>query len=268
MKIKKIAAVILCAALVAGLLCSCVDTSDYGSVGGVPISKGDFSYYATYALSSIINENQIASTDALEALEIDGKKGFDAVIERTYREIATARTIELLFDEAGLTVTGADEENVDAYIQQIVTGVGGQSAFQSQLSSMGITQQDFRRIQMRTIKYSRLYDYYTQNEFDITDEQMKERFLSDYVRVKHVLIKTRDDNYVPLSDEEIADARARAESILEAIEAGTPFEDFLSVSEDPGMENYPDGYIFTYGQMDESFDGGLRPPGRRGVGTC
>lgn len=80
---------------------------------------------------------------------------------------------------------------------------------------------------------------------DITTEQAKEFFLSDYVTVKHILYVTSN-----LSDDKKAEKKAKAEANLQSILDGkAEFEDFKADNEDRGFE-----YTFTYGTMTEAFE--------------
>lgn len=80
---------------------------------------------------------------------------------------------------------------------------------------------------------------------DITDEQAKEFFLSNYVTVKHVLYLTQN-----LSEDKKAEKKDKAQAALEAIQSGEKeFEDFKKDNEDSNLE-----YIFTYGKMVSEFE--------------
>ena len=80
---------------------------------------------------------------------------------------------------------------------------------------------------------------------DITTEQAKEFFLSDYVTVKHILYVTSN-----LSDDKKAEKKAKAEANLQSILDGkAEFEDFKADNEDGGYE-----YTFTHGKMTAPFE--------------
>ncbi len=80
---------------------------------------------------------------------------------------------------------------------------------------------------------------------DITDEQAKEFFLSNYVTVKHILYLTQN-----LSEDKKAEKKDKAQASLEAIQSGEKeFEDFKKDNEDSNLE-----YTFTYGKMVSEFE--------------
>ena len=89
----------------------------------------------------------------------------------------------------------------------------------------------------------------------LTDEAVAEYFKENYVKVRHILFKTIDDSRNPLSDEQIAVKEAEAKELYDQIIAGeTTFDENYSRSEDGGSTTYPDGYVFTYGEMVEEFE--------------
>jgi|GEM_PF-5229247 len=80
---------------------------------------------------------------------------------------------------------------------------------------------------------------------EITDEQAKDFFLSNYVTVKHVLYLTQN-----LSEDKKAEKKDKAQAALEAIQSGEKeFEDFKKDNEDSNLE-----YTFTYGEMVSEFE--------------
>ena len=80
---------------------------------------------------------------------------------------------------------------------------------------------------------------------EVTDEQAKEFFDQNFLRAKHILFKTTDDAGNPLDEAAVAAATQKAEETLAAIKNGAPFEDYESLSEDPGSATSPDGYVFV-----------------------
>ena len=60
---------------------------------------------------------------------------------------------------------------------------------------------------------------------------------------------------IRLSEEEMATKKALAEEIYQKAISGEDFDSLIAeYGEDPGMETYPNGYVFTYDQMAEEFE--------------
>lgn len=110
---------------------------------------------------------------------------------------------------------------------------------------------------------------YYQNVLDAATHAPSEQELADYMaeqgvyRVKHILLKTVDDEQQPLSDDVIAEKRAQAEDLLAELQAAedlpTLFDQRMNeLSEDGRNEDgtlaAPDGYLATAGQMVAEFE--------------
>lgn len=73
----------------------------------------------------------------------------------------------------------------------------------------------------------------------ISDNDINEFYQSNYICAKHILV----------SDETLA------EEILAKIVGGEDFDKLMNeYSEDPGLASYPDGYVFTTGEMVQEFE--------------
>ena len=97
------------------------------------------------------------------------------------------------------------------------------------------------------------------------DELELEEYLNaqDFYRVKHILLKTVDDSRQPLPDDEIAEKRAQAESLLAELQAAADlpalFDQRMNELSEDGRDGNgdlyaPDGYLTYPGQMDTSFE--------------
>lgn len=75
------------------------------------------------------------------------------------------------------------------------------------------------------------------------------------VRAKHILLKTVDDTGVPLSEEEIAKAKATAEEVLAKAKANEDFNSLVQqYSQDTGSVPQNGEFTFTRGQMVTEFE--------------
>lgn len=98
-------------------------------------------------------------------------------------------------------------------------------------------------------------DLYYENLLDTLTHEPSEQELKDYLDeqgtfyVKHILLKTTDDQNQPLSDEEIAEKKALADDLLAQLQAAEDmparFDELMNeYSEDGGLASNPDGYVF------------------------
>ncbi len=107
--------------------------------------------------------------------------------------------------------------------------------------------------------YQKLYDalYLNGDGFEEAKQETLQKFEDEgYVHANHVLIAfpTNADGS-EVTDEQKAEAKAKAEEVLEKINAGEDFNKLVEeYSDDPGKVNSPDGYYFTTGRMVQEFE--------------
>ena len=118
----------------------------------------------------------------------------------------------------------------------------------------------------RSLEYLYLADAYYDNMLAAVTHEPDEQELQEYIdsegvyRVKHILLKTVDDNRKPLSDDVIAGKRTQAEDLLTQLQAvdsdGLPakFDELMMAHSEDNPQNNPDGYTATKGQMVAPFE--------------
>ena len=112
-----------------------------------------------------------------------------------------------------------------------------------------------------SMAYIATTDYYYENLLAV-QPMPTEDDLNNYVyQVKHILLKTTDDEDNPLDDETVAQKKARADELLaqlralEGEEQLAKFDELMhEYSEDPGLASNPDGYEYT---LDDSLVAGF-----------
>ena len=106
----------------------------------------------------------------------------------------------------------------------------------------------------QSIQYLYLANAYYDNMLAAVTHEPSQEELEDYLdsskiyRVKHILLKTVDDERKPLPDDEIAAKKARAEELLsqlqgvsaDALEA--KFDELMMANSEDNPQNNPDGY--------------------------
>ena len=110
-------------------------------------------------------------------------------------------------------------------------------------------------------------DLYRDNLMDALVPTVTDEMLSSYVyHVRHILLKTVDDNSEPLPDDEIAEKRAQAEDILARLQAvegeelSALFDELMNQYSEDGRDEEsgelysPDGYIAVPGDMVTEFE--------------
>lgn len=105
---------------------------------------------------------------------------------------------------------------------------------------------------------------YHENMYNAVTHAPSEAELNEYLyRVKHILIKTVDDNRQPLPEDQIAEKKAQAEDLLAQLKAAedlpAKFDELMNEhSEDGRTEDgalaAPDGYLTAPGDMVSAFE--------------
>lgn len=93
-------------------------------------------------------------------------------------------------------------------------------------------------------------------QYPISDESIADFYSQAYVRAKHILILTQDEQTgKPLSKNEQANAKKQIEDILKRLKKGEDFDALMNeYCQDPGVLQNPDGYVFTVGEMVPEFE--------------
>lgn len=82
----------------------------------------------------------------------------------------------------------------------------------------------------------------------------------DYLAAKHILLKTYDPQGGQVYTDE--QAKTLAQQIINAIDQNPTYQQFENLMAlyggDPGMQSYPEGYLFTKGEMVEEFENAVR----------
>ena len=88
----------------------------------------------------------------------------------------------------------------------------------------------------------------------VNEEDILAAYDEQFVCAKHILISTVDsETGEPKAD--AAKIKKNAEAVLKKAKNGTDFDKLIKeYGEDPGMETNPDGYVFTKGEMVQSFE--------------
>ena len=89
-----------------------------------------------------------------------------------------------------------------------------------------------------------------------TQEQIDDCYNNTFVCAKHILFSTvNNETGEAVSEAEKAKIKKKAQDILAKIKKGGDFDKLMKENtEDPGSEYYPDGYVFTGGEMVPEFE--------------
>ena len=211
-----------------------------------------------YAASFLYNLNRLDSMMSMygqqtsaDITDEDTRQTYnDNVAALAQQQLVYLAVCEEQMEAAGLTV---EDSEIDEQMSQFEEQMGGADAVDEYLESVGITRDQYRDFMRLNVMVSKLRADYLEKHPDAA----REKFEADYLRCKHVLIKTVDDNNNELEDQDAL--KAKAEEVAQRAKAGEDFDTLIAeYNEDPGMESSPDGYVFTEGEMVDEFYQGTK----------
>ncbi len=149
-------------------------------------------------------------------------------------------------EELGCLPTDAQVEQAKANMM-----ADGQENYELTKASYGLSDESMERMFLSDAYYSNLLNAVAPTATDV--------MLSSYVyQVKHILLKTVDDNRQPLPEDEAAGKKAQAEDILAQLQAAedlpAKFDELMMAYSEDNPQNNPDGYTATLGQMVPEFE--------------
>lgn len=154
-----------------------------------------------------------------------------------------------------VNVTMNQQIAVQTSINEQIEQIGSEESFWNFIAEFGFSQQAYYNFLYANMCYDAMDTYYfgENGTLRATDEEIIAYLDENYLSAKNILISTIDSTtgeQIRTSEE----ARAIAEEVMSKLQAGEDFDTLMETyNEDPGMEQYPDGYIFTEGQFVEEF---------------
>jgi len=238
------------------------------TVNGIDVTWGELFYWYVYDVSNMEKTyGDITDWDAPSSFASD-KTNREYVMENALDTVKHYCALESKAKELGVSLSAEDQtklqstwnDNVKSY------GNGDEETFLAYLEKSYLSKDLYDHIN----EVSMLYDRMLNNMFGTNGEKLSQSDILDkatdmgYVRVKHILISTKDDSGATLSDDKIAEKQTQAEGLLSELKGITDqtalekrFDEMITqYGGDPGVEYYTEGYTFIPGKgtMDASFE--------------
>lgn len=192
--------------------------------------------------------NQKTSKDITDAA--DRQSYSDNVAELAKKQLAYIAVCEQQMAAKGLEIT---QEQIDEQFKLQEDLIGGDIQLNATLKELGLTRDQYADFIRMNLMINALNEAYIADNPDAA----RQKFDQDYLRCKHVLVKTVDDNNQELEGQD--ELKAKAEDIAKRAKAGEDFDALIKeYNEDPGMESNPDGYVFAEGEMVTEFYEGTK----------
>ena len=163
--------------------------------------------------------------------------------------------------ELGITLREEDLDEVERQLQSAADAShGGDTG--ALLASRGFTEEFYRFSAEAALYEDAMFEHFFGEDGSLLPDEDAVAYAEEngYIRAKHILFKTTDDNREPLDEAAVAASRERAEAALAQLRSADPatlpevFDEIMHTqSEDPGLSAYPEGYYFQEGQMVTEF---------------
>lgn len=213
-------------------------------------------YFYTAQGDLLVNAGYQQSADVPEDFwtqEVDGSTMLEVAKENALTSLINDALAYQKAVEYGLELTKDEINNIDNQM----TSLSQDEESLKQFDAIGVSVDELKEYYNEGFLIQHLLpELISKGEIKIDDAEVMDTFRDTYVKAKHILISTVDANTgAALSEEEVALAQTKAQDILNQLNAGADFDELMNAnSEDPGLANAPDGYVFTKGEMVQEFE--------------
>lgn len=270
-KAASLAAILLTAAMLAGLLSGCrgkegptpsptvsqtapenegslSDDTLVFTVDGRPVFWDELNYWLFSSLQ-YIGKDPYGDINWSETY--DGLPLAEYIMSEAVEAVRLYKAVEAKCEKMSVTLSEEDRANIAAIRESGIAQLGGEEEYLNFLKENKLNEKLIEYIYSVSYLHINLFDeMYGENGSKISDEDaVAYGEENGYCRAKHILLKTVDDTGNALSNEQLEERREKLQGILEDIKASpdaeTRFDELMNESsEDPGKEAYPDGYQF------------------------
>ncbi|MCI8590594.1 MAG: hypothetical protein HFE77_07800 [Clostridiales bacterium] len=213
------------------------------TIDGHDICYAEFRYY-------FLAELNLLGQDTWSSFTNEEKQSFSE--EKVVHDLLFERSAAKLAEQHGVTLDKQEIEGIESYIQEAINNAQGEDAFTHELEKLYLTPSLYRFITFQDQLMTKLYSFYT-NEATTplkADDAAIVKAAQDgeLIHIKHIFIKNDPDDNIEQNE-------VLAQTIYEKAKSGESFEELISqYSEDPALEQEPDGvHIFRH-EMNDAFD--------------
>lgn len=223
------------------------------TIDGTEVSMKEYNiYYNQYMLQAkqSIPEDQL---DEYWNTEVDGKTNYQSAKDAAYNQLMENYVIAKYAQKSGFTFS--DEVlQMASTVKNQFTGGSYQSFYEELDTDSTALDNIAKNIAISEAMYAKLMD---DGVIDLSETAKIKNFEENYYKAQHILVMTTDDAGQPVANKE--EKKAYAEGILQRVNNGEDFTTLANeLSEDPGQESNPDGYVFTEGEMVKEFEDSVK----------
>lgn len=256
---KKLISLFVVLTLTLSLFAGCSASDDVVSVKNEKFTKGELLFFIATTVEGITTQYMSSMTEEQKKeywnTEFDGKKPADYIKETALSELIHYTVLAQAAKDSDITVSNKE---VNTQFNQMYDG----ESVSKLKKEYGVSKASIKAVIRKQILKEKYVERVISKEkgYEPTEEKLLEIFNNDYIKAKHILIMTIDPNTnQTLSDEQVKEKEKLAESLLNRVKNGENFDDLMfEYSEDTGLQSYPEGYVFTEGEMVSEFYEGAK----------
>jgi len=255
--IKIAMSLILISTLLFGLAACKTNSASAGTINGENMTLEMFKLFLFDVKQSYEQSGSTQAPSNNWNIEKDGKKLSDVAKDQALNQEAEYYLIRQQAKAKGITIEAQDKTEINTIKNDRIQKLGDNDKFQNALSVSGITEATYDEMLEMQVYRKKLQEKLAKEDknFQLTDEEIKDYYIKNYIKAEHILFMTVDAQQKPLAQDKIDAAKKSADDVLAKIKAGGNFEELMNkYSVDPGLKDAPTGYIFTKGEMVPEFE--------------
>lgn len=231
------------------------------NVGDKVVTLSEFEFYLNNVKQQM-QGTELSSDEDWQTKDINGKKAIEVAKEQALDIAAKNIAYKIIYEKLGNTITDSDRVAIEQSKTSIVSQYDSNGGYDEFLKQSNISD-EFIDMLCESMYCSELLYTDFSSGIEVSDEEVGafynehfDEYFAPYRRAKHVLILTQDEEtQEAFSEEKKAEAKAKAEEILQRAKSGENFDGLVSkFSQDPGSATSPEGYTFTDGEMVQEFE--------------
>lgn len=262
---RKLKSVVLASILLLTTVgCSSEGSTKSGNVesGNVAVVNGN-EISADYYIKNVNLQKQalesIYGADVWKEEVEEGKTFADAMKSDILEQLIN---VEVLVSEAKKQNLMPTDEEVQKMVDEVKKTMEENEEYKKNLESVGVDDEFIKRQETEKLALTKYQEnFLAKNEVTDEDakkyyEENKKDFFVDEVQASHILISTTNEDGTPMDDKKKAEAKKKAEDLLNKIKNGEEFASLAKEhSEDPGSgANGGDLGFFGKGEMVPEFE--------------
>ena len=233
------------------------------TVNGLDVTWGEYFYWLFAGVQTLESYyGTVEDFNAVFDMDAEGRTYGEYIRYYADSMVEQYRALESHASELGVTLSQSSQDSLAAQWENDVATYGGgdEDTFLGYLEELYMSRELYDYINKISFLY---YDCFVEQYGEMGEkcpdgEAAAYAEENDYIQVKHLLFRTVDDAGEALSEEESAQALEKAQDALAQLQAASDknakIDELMAQSEDPGSAYYPNGYVFTHGQMVTEFE--------------